>query len=556
MKKYLITIILVVAGAALIAYPYLFSGGINDLDIKIETTPVIMPACYKVYANSEAMNGRFYLFKMIMTNKGNSPVRSVKVNYEIPRFIEKTELAKMPVIYPGQSVVVACYPVFNDDVANKTTSSKEKTKITIETASGETEKEFAFEMKGRNEFVYSCIPNDEIRTYSDMYDNDPLVACYVTPEDPIIKYYTQQIQEKILKGEAASVNRKAEEAVRFLMGVYQATYLSHMVYSGTSGVPAKIDDLSTLIQNIRLPREVVTGNTGLCIELSLLYSSVMMSAGLDPVIYLIPGHAYPGFKLNGQYFAIEATAIGGEGMGGRSDAETAYKAGMKQLDEFIKYIQMGDERYSIIDVRELVQAQIRPMELKDDAFLRQKVDKIAESWSGGKAIPENVNYTQYQNTGGGGGGNTGGGGTDYDNTGASGMSRYSGPVSFNYPAGWARYNRPYPQELPQLVTQFVSPDQIATLQVYQMQGVGNPSAAMQMLQQQLYMSGSQIQYQPSGSNGGFQIFNGVTYSQGGNLQWVAYMKPSGGGVSGLVLGYAQGGNAYNQLFTQVISSLR
>lgn len=48
MKKYIVTIILVVTGAALIAYPYLFSGSVNDLEIKIETTPVIMPACYKV----------------------------------------------------------------------------------------------------------------------------------------------------------------------------------------------------------------------------------------------------------------------------------------------------------------------------------------------------------------------------------------------------------------------------------------------------------------------------------------------------------------------------
>jgi len=34
-------------------------------------------------------------------------------------------------------------------------------------------------------------------------------------------------------------------------------------------------------------------------------------------IYLIPGHGLPGFKMNGKYYAIESTGIGGEGMGGR-----------------------------------------------------------------------------------------------------------------------------------------------------------------------------------------------------------------------------------------------
>lgn len=51
-----------------------------------------------------------------------------------------------------------------------------------------------------------------------MFDNDPLIACYVTPEDPIIKYYTQQMQQKVLKGETAAVTNDPKEAVRMLMG--------------------------------------------------------------------------------------------------------------------------------------------------------------------------------------------------------------------------------------------------------------------------------------------------------------------------------------------------
>src|SRR5699024_6657224 len=145
-----------------------------------------------------------------------------------------------------------------------------------------------------------------------------------------------------------------KEGVRFLNGIYQATLVSHMVYSGTSGVPAKIDDVSSIIQSIRLPREVITGKTGLCIELSILYASILMDAGLDPIIYLIPGHAYPGFKMNGNYYAIESTSIGGEGIGGRSSAEEAFQTGMKNLNEFFQRASAGDDRYMIVDVRESI----------------------------------------------------------------------------------------------------------------------------------------------------------------------------------------------------------
>jgi len=189
-------------------------------------------------------------------------------------------------------------------------------------------------MRGRNDLIYSSLPSEEIVGYNDMFDNMALIPCFITPEDPIMKYYTQQVQQKVLKGEAASVYQTDEEAVRFLAGVYDATLMAGMVYSGTKGIPVDIGDVSSLIQHIRLPREVVTGNTGLCIELSTLYCSVLSCAGLDPIVFMVPGHAYPGIRINGNYYAIEATMIGGEGLGGSSNSQEALEQGMKQLQEF------------------------------------------------------------------------------------------------------------------------------------------------------------------------------------------------------------------------------
>ncbi|MBK7969494.1 MAG: hypothetical protein IPK08_11405 [Bacteroidetes bacterium] len=556
MKKYILPIILFICGAGMFAFTSFTSGSVDDLEVKIENTPVVMPSCYKVYGNPDALSGRYFLFKMLITNKGSRPVRNIRAIYEIPKFIEETEMGKISVLNPGQSVVVACYPVFNDDIVNKTTSSKEKTKIKLATSGGDREEEFGFEMKGRNEFLYTCVKPEEIRSYRDMFDNDPLIACYVTPEDPIIKYYTQQMQQKVLKGETAAVTNDPKEAVRMLMGVYQATYLSGMVYSGTSGVPSKFDDLQSMVQSLRLPREVVTGNTGLCIELSILYASVLMAAGLDPVIFLIPGHAYPGIVFQGQYYAIEATMIGGEGMGGRQDAQAAIQKGMKQLEEFIQAAQMGDERYSLINIRDMIAQQIRPMELKDDQFLREKIEKIAAGWENG-AWSNDVQTSFASNTGGGntGGGNEGGGGGGGGGA-SNGMTAYSGNVSFNYPAQWSRRNNPAAQYLPQLIHSFQPADNLASIQVYQVQGAANPNQAMQIIQQQLYPTGQEVQFQSAGNAGGYEIFNGITYSSNGSFQWQAFMKRAGGGVAGVIMGAGAGGEQYNGILNQVKSSIR
>jgi hypothetical protein len=40
------------------------------------------------------------------------------------------------------------------------------------------------------------------------------------------------------------------------------------------------------------------------------------------------------------------------------------------------------------------------------------------------------------------------------------------------------------------------------------------------------------------------------------MQWQAYMKRSGGGVAGVILGSASGGEGYNGLLNQVKSTIR
>src|SRR5690606_12024425 len=167
--------------------------------------------------------------------------------------------------------------------------------------------------------------------------------------------------------------------------------MSHMVYSGTKGIPQSTEDVQSIVQQIRLPREVITGNTGLCIELSCLYASVLSAAGLNPIIYLVPGHAYPGFRMNGQYFAIEATGINGEGLGGIMSAEDAFKKGTEQVNEFFQRAQSGDPRYTLVDIHSVNQSGTTAMDLKDDQFLRGKVDQVVASWSGGTQMQENNN---------------------------------------------------------------------------------------------------------------------------------------------------------------------
>ena len=566
-KSVFIPVLLVLLGALiLIRQPILGLFSKASVTVNIEHAPVIMPAVYKVYANEDALDGKYGLFKMLVSNNSSITAQNVEVSYQIPGYIEWESIQKIPVILPGQSVVVNCFPSFNQKIVEKTTSSKEKVHIKITgTNLEETGESFPIEIKGRNEFMYTFIPFDEIRSPGEFFDNSMLISCFVTPEDPIIKYFTQKIQEKILKGEDAVVAQTAEEGVRFMAGIYNATYVSHMVYSGTSGVPSDVNGVSSVTQSIRLPREVVTGKTGLCIELSILYASIMMNAGLDPVIFFIPGHAYPGFKMNGQYYAIEATGIGGEGMkGGRASAEQAFQTGMKELQEFMKGAQMGDDRYQVLDVREAIKNGAVAMELTDDPFLRQKIDEIAQSFEPNMVMASTpMMPNQPMNNGGNnmdnGGGNTGGntGGNSGGNTGApAGYRMYNGAVTFAYPVSW-QSQQPSPQSPSQLKKVLMDPSNMAYLEIYQFPGVQSAEQGIMIVQQSVSSRGGQLQYSPTGKSGNFSLFQGQTEFQGTGIQWVAAFKPVQGGIAGIAVGTMSGyGGEFQTSITTILNSLR
>lgn len=561
MKKYWLSLVFFIIGIILLLLHFLMpAGGSGDLDVDIQPTSFIMPAAYKVYSNEEAMDGRFYLCKLLLTNEGGGELRNLRVSYQIPGYVEWTDMDRIKYLVPGQSAVLTVYPHFNPSIVDKTSTSKEKGNIRIqyETKKGsdEFEKSFAFEMRGRNDLVYSSMPSQEIVSYPDMFENLALVSCFITPEDPIIKYYTQNIQQKILKGEAAAVMNKDEEAVRFLLGVYEATLRAGMVYSGTSGIPHDLGDVNSIIQHVRLPREVVTGKTGLCIELSTLYASVLSCAGLSPLIFFIPGHAYPGIKVNNNYYAIEATGIGGEGLGNIASAEKAFETGMTELKEFMQKVQEGDPRYMYVDVNELFAGGVNPMELRDDSFLRQKIDQIASSWEGKGAKQFNPNVGGAQRSTDTGGGRNQGGNENTGGGGGGNFMSYTGPVKFSYPGNWQRYDNPAPG-FPALVSQIEAYDGSASISVYRVQGASSPDEAMYYLVQAYMSSGVNIQYQNLGSSGGYTRYSGQSSSYSGVFSWVGYFKSSSGGAVGITVGAPS--NYYSQVqgtINQIVSTIR
>ncbi len=545
MKKNIIPIGLLMVGAAFLASSFILNSGTKgEIVLDIEKTETIMPAAHNVYSNEDALDGKYYLFKAKITNETNKTLEDVTVRYRIPGYIDWTELNVIGEMFSGQTAAVRCYPKFRDEISSKMTESVEKVELEISWDGAEEDdiidEAFSFRIADRNEYKFTNIPATEILGWSDVYNNDALLACFVTPNDPIVKYYTQNIQEKMLKGESAGVTKNPEEAVRFLTGIYEATRQSHMVYSGTKMIPENLTDVSKFSQSNRLPREVITGNTGLCLELSTLYASILSNAGLDPIIFLVPGHAYPGFKLNGQYYAIEATGIGGEGLGGIQTVEKALETGMKSLSEFFTKQQQGDPRYTMVDIHQANQEGATPMVLEDDTFLRKKVDEMVAAWSG--KVKENggdtrVVYVPTPTPG------------PVNPTPNPTPSNTGNGLSIAIPKSWQTIRRPYP-DIPILTASAIAPDQATSISIFDIP-TSNVGEAMDVIGGYLYNYGQEVIYESNGNQ-----LAGQTFSAMGTLNWVGKIVRRSNGIRIVTVGapdylYAQKSGTINQLFNSI-----
>ena len=390
-KKLILPAVLLFAGLCVIILPSFVRSA--DVDLKIEPVSVIMPAAYKVYGSPDVAGGRYNLFKAIIKNSGTSEVSNLKVQYRIPKMIDEwTDVPSTSNLLPGQTAVVTCYPTFPASITQRNTSGKEKAEIRVlygnKVSPTERDESFSFDMTSVNDIVFSGVADQDKAYVGDYMDNCVLYACMVSAGDPIVKHYAEQVQQRILCGEQGAgvggngeiTDRALQEKARVMMGVYNATLLSNMVYSETGTNYIRFGETTSSTEHIRLPREVISGNTGLCIELALLHASVYKAAGLSPVIFLVPGHAYPGIKVGNTYLALESTCIGGEGIGGRSSADTALAVGMRELHVWYQHAQQGDPMYRVLDIDQLYNDGYKDMELAPDPTASGEVDKIISAW--------------------------------------------------------------------------------------------------------------------------------------------------------------------------------
>jgi len=136
------------------------------------------------------------------------------------------------------------------------------------------------------------------------FANAQVVARWVTPHDPAVLNLVSTAHRFVPNGRMPGYNvnernakRLPEQVRRQAEAVFEA--LKRSGFSYVSSIYT-FGDFVRDSQRIRLPRETLQLDSANCMDISVAFASAIENLDMDPVLVIIPGHAFTGVRLGPQ----------------------------------------------------------------------------------------------------------------------------------------------------------------------------------------------------------------------------------------------------------------
>jgi hypothetical protein len=137
--------------------------------------------------------------------------------------------------------------------------------------------------------------------WGDKFANAQFIARWVTPHDPAVLQLVSLARNYMPRGRLAGykLHDNAAPAVAAQVGDEARAVFEAMKHLGVSYVDSisTFGNFASKTERVRLPRETLAMNGANCIDMSVAFASAMENLGMEPVIVLVPGHAFTGVRL-------------------------------------------------------------------------------------------------------------------------------------------------------------------------------------------------------------------------------------------------------------------
>jgi hypothetical protein len=214
--------------------------------------------------------------------------------------------------------------------------------------------------------IYEETKNLKIRSADDMvwslytpFDTDFLIAAWVTPNDEMVENILSNAKEKLLDNNLAGYNNT--NVMSEIKAIFNAVRNDQVSYVNSSLSFGKVG----FTQRVRLPRESLSQKSANCIDGAVLFASLFENIGLEPLLVLIPGHAFVGVRLapnSRDVLFIETTLVGRNILNSVFTLTSTFDAAtQKGNEEYNVAIQNNPSEVHIVDIKKARGLGIYPL---------------------------------------------------------------------------------------------------------------------------------------------------------------------------------------------------
>jgi hypothetical protein len=221
----------------------------------------------------------------LFANTGKSSITDLAVSFYAKQYMDAPKLcSKIPSVAPGEKVPVDIVALFADRILEIT----EGTMVSAEIA-------YSYMEDGQEIQSSSSEAMRVLDRNAMSWFDDRCVAAYVTAKDPAILGFAKNVVSSIKADMNPSVNKNLQLALA-VHDALDAHGLNYAVdpkssYTALASDKAKVDFL-------QFPRQTLEYKAGDCDDISILYSALLESVGIETAFVTVPGHIYMAFSLD------------------------------------------------------------------------------------------------------------------------------------------------------------------------------------------------------------------------------------------------------------------
>ncbi len=258
--------------------PVPLESGEENLQIRDIVFQEVFPVFFKYYDDHPV--GSAVLF-----NGTKNTISDITVSLLVKQYMDNPKACETPTeLGPGEKSNIEINALFTDRILEITEGTKVSAEITVE-----------FTMKDAR-YLDSYI--ETIRVYDRnaiTWDDDRKAAAFVTAKDPSVLTFSKNVAGLIREKGSRAVNQN----LRMAMALHETLTLYGMNYVIDPTTPYReLSKDRTAVDFIQFPRQTFQYRAGDCDDLSILYSALLESVGVETAFITIPGHLFMAFSLD------------------------------------------------------------------------------------------------------------------------------------------------------------------------------------------------------------------------------------------------------------------